>query len=41
MLLSISDSILKFSGKKSQIHVFGTDTDPDRHGLDADPDPRK
>jgi hypothetical protein len=29
MLLSISDSILKFSGKKSQIHVLGTDTDPD------------
>jgi hypothetical protein len=39
MLLSIFDSILKFSGKKSNIHVRGTNPDPDRHALDAEPDP--
>jgi hypothetical protein len=36
ILLSILGSILKFSGKKSQIPVlFG----PGQHALDTDPDP--
>ncbi len=44
MILSILDSILKFSWKKLKMHVFETDTDPDRpdpdrHVMDADPDP--
>jgi hypothetical protein len=38
---SILDSILKFTGKKSKKYVLGTDTDPDRHALDADTDPSK
>ncbi len=34
--------ILKFSGKKyKKNHMLGNITDPDRHALDADPDPAK
>jgi hypothetical protein len=46
MILNILNSMLKFSGKKVKIHVLRIDTDPnwpdpDRHALDADPDPAK
>jgi hypothetical protein len=42
MILSILDSILKFSWKSKKIHVLGIDIDwldPDRHALDTNPDP--
>jgi hypothetical protein len=44
MILNVFSSILKFSFKKKKIYVLGIDTDPDRpdpdrHALDAYPDP--
>ncbi len=42
MILSILDSILKFSWKSKKIHVLGIDInwlDQDRHALDTNPDP--
>jgi hypothetical protein len=42
MILSILESILKFSWKSKKIHVLGIEIDwlePDRHALDTNPDP--
>ncbi len=42
MILSILDSILKFSLKGKKIHLLGIDIDeldPDRHALETNPDP--
>jgi hypothetical protein len=42
MSLKLLDRILKFSWKIKKIHVLGIDIDwldPDRHALDANPDP--
>jgi hypothetical protein len=41
MVVSICDSILKFSRNKYKKHMLGIDTDPDWYALDADLNPAK